>query len=149
MVGAEVVELEFEAPEGPGFRCWDKGLSIPECGVLTRSRLLLLGVDIDAPFIVTETGAAGLLLSSLSLFFLSSSSFNTIFNLPPSPSKTTFHSSSSLPFKTVVPMIPPFLPCSFSTARFACSCARYLMKMMPSAAPLEESICGSKDAMVP
>jgi hypothetical protein len=107
---------------------------------------LLLGVDAGPLFVVEETGAAALLLS---LFFLSSSSFNTSFNLPPSPSKTTFHSSSSLPFKTVVPTIPPFLPFSFSTARFAWSCARYLMKMMPSAAPLEESICGSKDAMVP
>ena len=134
----------FGRPVRPFFCCWDKGLSIPECEVLIWSRLLLLGINASAPFFIEETGAAAILLSSFPLF-LSSSSFNAIFNLPLFPSKRP----SILRLCCLSRLsCQRYLPFSFSIVCFTCSYARYLMNMMPSAAPLHESICGLKDAMV-
>lgn len=75
-----------------------------------------------------------------------SSSACTALSSLPSPSKTT---RSSSPSPTPGTASESFFPCSFSTHCFASSCDVYRMNTMPRAPPLDLSICGSKEVMVP
>ena len=76
---------------------------------------------------------------------LSSSAITALTSLPSRSSKTL----NSSPSPTPGIASDSFFPCSLSTHLFASSCDANLIETIPRAAPLDLSICGSKDMIVP